>query len=357
MSDETRIVDIVTMDDSDQKSRLAEELAGGVDISRTGLDQALDNASVRRWARTELVGKMSAQFGRELAWRLLEFPEDFRPSRRDRSTAEFVRVVPDDVLQAYLPFLAASNCAEALWQRLALSGEGEILKGVSEILGRGDNVARETTLHLLILDPYGPGYLSREAQDQILVMVLDDPDPEIRGLAAEVLAADLPDVLFDRWDSAMLDDSERVRMAFWRAALVHRPGDAIAAAGSLVIDADQPMESRRTALLALGENVSTRTAAPVLQALLTGDSQTLAEDAAQLMWRYHRAPDIATAASQSEFEPVRVLAERLLHPELGSPAAGGSRPGDPTTTSQIFDEISSANERVSPSDEDPEFRS
>jgi hypothetical protein len=339
MNDEMRIVDIVTVGDQDQKTALADEIAGGADISRTALDGALSNPAVRRWARSEVLARMPEQGKRALCERLLSFTDDFCASRRDRSTADLVAMLPVDLLKANLLLLAASNAAGALWERLAEYGEGAILEAVSEVVVHGDASSRETTLHLLVLDPYGPEYLSREAQDQVLVMMLDDPDPEIRGLAAEVLAADVPDVLLGRWDRAMRDDSERVRMAFWRAALVHRPDDAILAAGTMALDTNHPVESRRTALLALGENVSTRTVASVLQALLTGDDQTLAEDAAQLMWRHHRAPDIATAASQSQFESVQALAERLLHPERGSPAAGGSRPGDPTRTSQIFDQI------------------
>jgi len=36
---------------------------------------------------------------------------------------------------------------------------------------------------------------------------------------------------------------------------------------------------------------------------------------------------------------VRETAERLLDPLRGSPAAGGNRPGSPTDTSAIFEEL------------------
>jgi hypothetical protein len=44
------------------------------------------------------------------------------------------------------------------------------------------------------------------------------------------------------------------------------------------------------------------------------------------------------AAADSRHEPVRELALFLLDPYRGSPAAGGSRPGDPTA-GDIFAEL------------------
>jgi hypothetical protein len=333
------IVDVVTSEDREAREALANHLVDAWMASHDALFEALDETNVRRWARGTLLSRLEPADAAMLAERLLAWPMDFQPERRDRSTLGVVNALSGDALDRHLIWLACSNAVSALWERIAGSGQEAVINAVGRVIEEGDTVARETTLHLLVLDPYGPEYLSREEQDRVLMLALDDRDPEIRGLAAEVVAADMPEMLIDRWQTAPLDAGERVRMAFWRAALMHRQDDAAEAAGILALDRDQPLEARRTALLALGENRSTRAVAPVLQQSLTGDEQALAEDAAQLMWRHHRAPDIANAAAASPFESVRDLAERLLHPERGSPAAGGSRPGDPTRTREIFDQI------------------
>jgi hypothetical protein len=334
-----RFIEVCNEGDDRRLMSLAEDVLRSWSSAHLALDDALEDPAVRRWVRIYLLARMSDDDASDLAARLLGWPSDLSAERRDQSTSVIVKSLAEGEFQAHLPTLAASNAASAVWDRLAGSGEQAVFDAVRLIFEQGDSRARETTLHLLVLDPYGPQYLTHERQDEILVKALDDPDPEIRGLAAEVIAADLPAHLLDRWEVAPTDSGERVRMAFWQTALVHRPDEAIEHAGSFVLDPAKPHEARRTALLALTANVSTRTVSPVLRALLTGDDQVLAEDAAQLMWRHHRAPDIADAASRSQFEPVQKLANRLLHPEMGSPAAGGSRPGDPTRTTEIFEQI------------------
>lgn len=339
MIDRERVIRVCREGDDRQRFGLAEDVVRGEVWSDPVLLEALDDASVRRWVRQYLLSRMPDEAARHLALKLLEWPEDLAAGRRDRSTVAIVHALSIDDVYRHLPLLAGSNAASALWERLWRDGQGIVADAVDQVFKRGDAQARETTLHVLALDPYGPKYLDRDQQDRILAVTLSDPDPEIRGLAAEVVAADMPELLFEHWNSVPIDDSERVRMAFWRAALVHHPDDAAEAAGMLVLDTEQPHTARRTALLALGEHSSTRQVSPVLQSLLRGNDEVLAGDAAQLMWRYHRAPDIANAAAESEFEGVRALANRLLHPELGSPAAGGSRPGDPTKTADIFQQI------------------
>lgn len=353
MSTSARIVEISTNGNARQRTELAEELAGAGDISRSGVFDVLDDPLVRRWARAYLLARLSSPDAESLAAAILDWPGDFQPDRRDRTTAHVVTALSDDDLHAQLPMLAGSNASSALWERLSATGAGELMQAVERIFNVGDVRTRETTLHLLVLDPYGPEYLSRDQQNAVLLKALDDPDDEIRGLAAEVVAADLPERLLARRELAPLDNSERVRTAFWQVALVYQPDQAIQEAGELALDPNQPLGARRTALLSLGENAATRTVAPVLQAILNGDDQVLANDASQLMWRHHRAPDIANAASQSPFPEVRELAERLLHPTMGSPAAGGSRPGDPTRTTQIFDEIGDSRKRDDPGGENP----
>jgi hypothetical protein len=349
MIDRDTLVEIVHSSDREKQVSLAEWVATSWTSAYEDIEQLLHDGSVRRWAREYLLDRLSVVNAEMLARRLVEWSDDYCASRRDRSTARVIEHLSLEDLREHLELLAASNNASALWASLAESGPMTVMAAVGDIFASSSVEARETTLHLLVLDPYGPEYLSRDQQNEVLVMALDDPDPEIRGLAAEVIAADLPELLLARWETAPLDAGERVRMAFWQSAFVHRPDEGVEAAGVLALDPEKPHEARRTALLALAENVSTRTISPVLQSILTGDDQTLAEDAAQLMWRHHRAPDIAHAASRSQFESVRGLANRLLHPEMGSPAAGGSRPGDPTRTLDIFEQIDpSKDERSEP---------
>ena len=59
-------------------------------------------------------------------------------------------------------------------------------------------------------------------------------------------------------------------------------------------------------------------------------NEELALDAAGLFYNHHRNPVIAEAALLSPHEQVRDIGTRLMDPYRGSPAAGGSRPGDPT---------------------------
>jgi hypothetical protein len=339
MVDKQRLIHISSEGDNWQRQELALEIAEHGDSSDMMLSEAFEVPVVRRWAREFLLPELDHQRGSDLARHLLQWSDDFQPDRRDVSTKNVITSLDDAELDANVAFIAGSNAASSLWQRISDRGASAVMQAVAEILQRGDERARETTLHLLVLDPYGPEYLSHELQDQVLTMALDDPDSEIRGLAAEVLAAEKPELLLERWSTAPLDSSERLRMAFWRVALVHSSEDGIEAAGKLALEPEQPHSARRTALIALGEHAPTRDVSPVLQALLRGKDEVLASDAAQLMWRYHRTPDIANAAADSQFSGVANLAQRLLHPELGSPAAGGSRPGDPTKTTELFEQM------------------
>jgi hypothetical protein len=73
-------------------------------------------------------------------------------------------------------------------------------------------------------------------------------------------------------------------------------------------------------------------------AVLQPDS-ALAGDAADLLHDLHRHPAIAEAAQRSPHSAAREVAAYLLDPYRGSPAAGGSRPGDPLRGGDIFDEL------------------
>ena len=358
MTDQATIIETIEHGDSASQESLADEIAARDVANLSGLLRSLENRQVRRWVRQCLLGRLPAESAATLAGRLLDWPEDFSPEKRDRTTANVIAALSADQLAESLNLLAGSNAASALWDRMAQAGDEAVMDAVFRIFQSERVQARETALHLLVLDPYGPEHLTRSRQDQVLMLAMNDPDPEIRGLAAEVVAADMPEILLERSDTAPLDESERVRIAYWRTALAHRPDQAIETAGVLALDKEQAHPARRSALLALGENLPTRSVAPVLQELLRGSDAMLAEDAAQLMWRYHRVPDIANAAAGSQFESVRKLANRLLHPEMGSPAAGGSRPGDPTRTADIFQQIQPRDEqsRLANNDEPPPSR-
>jgi hypothetical protein len=349
MTSACEIAEIIELNDPDRQEELARMIAERSDISRRVLESALENARVRRWARSTLLPKMTPEHRASLAEELLNWPDDFAPDRRDQSTLAVVAALTDQAVIRSILMLAGSNAASALWARFAGGASISPNDAAHHVLHHGDATARETTLHLLALDPYGPRYLTDEEQDALLLASLEDDDPEIRGLAADVVAVSDPDALLDR-SGAPLDASERLRMAYWRAAFVHRPEQAFNEASALALTAEVGLEARRSALLALGESVPTRLISPVLQAVFAGSNETLAEDAAQLMWRYHRTPDIANAASESRFEAVRALAERLLHPERGSPAAGGSRPGDPTRTAELMNRIAPGDRPNQPED-------
>jgi hypothetical protein len=322
-----------------EKTELADAVAREGAWAAGQFDIALESAAVRRWARGYLLTRLSSDQAQHLAARLLEWKEDFEPERRDRSTTEVVNTLSESDLWRNLANLASSNAAGAFWERISRSGRSNLMQAANEVLKRGDVRARETTLHLLVLDPYGPELIDRSDQNRLLLIAMDDPDDEIRGLAAEVVAADLPDLLINRRRSAELDPSERVRMAYWRAAFTYEPEQSAGRAAELVLDSDVDDVARRTALIAFGEHGKSVDVSPLLQALVMHDDRVLAEDAAQLMWRYHRVPAVAMAAAESPHETVRNLAQRLLNPESGSPAAGGSRPGDQTKAMNVFDQI------------------
>lgn len=350
--DSAHLQRIVASEDEDARQSAAERIAADWERYRPILDESMHDPAVRRWARSTLLPRLSWGAVDELVSSMLQWPGDFSPTRRDHTTTQLVRSMSHRQVRTHLYLLAGSNAASTVWERIAEEGEDAVLAAARDVFREANATARETTLHLLALDPYGESPLDRDGQDELLHLALGDPDPEVRGLAAEVIAADMPDQLLSQWERAPLDASERVRMAFWYTAMAHRREDALEYAAGLVLDPERDHTARRTALIAIGEGASTRQMSPLLQSLLRGEDEVLAWDAAQLMWRRHRAPDIAGAAAESRFERVRELAERLLHPERGSPAAGGSRPGDPTRTGDIFEQISGSEDWSGPEPEE-----
>ena len=299
----------------------------------------------RRWLRSVLLPELAGDVAAELAHRLLEFAADFSVNRRDSTTTYVVQALRFDDIASATTFFAASNAAGAFWRRLVSEQSDLIPDLVRLVLREGDAVARETTLYLLVLDPYSDVRLTGSARVEVLLSALDDQSDDVRGLAADALADEFPEHLVVRLSVMMLDASERVRMAVWDAALDVDFATSRDAALDLLVDESASLDARRTALVALSAVLSTLEIAPVLEAIVVHPERALAEVAADLLWSYHRAPSIALAAAESPHESVREAAERLLNPKTGSPAAGGSRPGAPDRSHDIYQAMINGYER------------
>lgn len=328
----------------------AEDCAGAVadwtPIRRKALiDLLLDESSGRRWLRGSLMPNLPSDETSVLAGELRGYEDDFGADRRDSTTAAVVNALPLDDLSASVTFFAAGNAAGAFWSRIARECPAAIPELIERVLQAAGPAARETTLSMLLLDPYSNVQLTGPARRDVLCQALDDDDPHVRGIAADLLADESPEPLIQQWDRLVMDSSERVRVATWDAVFVTNFERSRQRAFDLVLDESATLEARRTALSALSAVLSTDQIAPLLESLVTHINPTLAEDAVNLLWRYHRSPVIATAAASSPHESVRAVAERLLHPQTGSPAAGGSRPGAPTGARNIYQEMLKGYER------------
>jgi hypothetical protein len=293
------------------------------------IEALLPYPEARRWMRGTLLDRLDPDVAAVLAERLLACPADFTAGRRDRTTPAVIRHLPLDSLRRHATSLAGGNAASAFWERLAAAGTETLIPAAIDVLTGGEPVARETTLHLLLLDPYSPLRLSPDDQGRLLAAALSDPDEEVRGLAAELAAETDPDRLLHDRTRWVRDPSERVRMAAWDVAFVAGSEQAAEEAALLLGDEAAPLAARRSALIALGDYLPTPEFAPLLALIVVHPNRELAEDAGNLLWTRHRTPIAAQAAAGSPHAAVREIAERLLHPQLGSPAAGGSRPGAP----------------------------
>jgi len=305
----------------------------------------LPHAAGRRWLRSALLPELAADEVEELALLLRQFTDDYAVNRRDSTTAVVVQSLRFDDLLTSASFFAGSNAAGAFWRRLASEHPDLIPELARLVLREGDASARETTLYLLLLDPYSEVRLTGPERIDVLLSALDDPSDDVRGLAADALAEDSPEHLAERLPELMFDPSERVRTAVWDAALDADFESSRDAALALLVDEDAPLDARRTALVALSAVLSTLEIAPVLEAIVVHPARALAEVATDLLWSYHRSPSIALAAAESPHESVREAARRLLNPRTGSPAAGGSRPGAPDRAHDIYQEMMKSYER------------
>ncbi len=299
----------------------------------------LPDPAGRRWLRSVLRDALDPDASAELASRLVTFTADFDASRRDSTTARVVEALPLNDLLDSSGFFAGSNAAGPFWERIERESSASLLLTGIDVLNSGDPIARETTLHILLLDPHSNVRLTGSDRIRLLTIALDDAEAEVRGLAADALADDAPELLVPRSEGLRLDPSEQARMAAWDAAFTLDFEAARDDAVRLALDDSAPVEPRRTALAALSAILSTVEIAPLLEALVSHPNSVLAEDAVNILWTYHRTPSVATAAAQSPHESVRSVAERLLHPETGSPAAGGSRAGAPDIGRDIYQEM------------------
>lgn len=291
------------------------------------LHALLEEPAARRWVRGEILLRLDPAAAAAVAEWLLAYEVDFVPERRDRTIAAVVRALPVSALAERAPFLAGSNAAGVLWERLAAAGSDTVRDAALRVFREGAPVARETTLYLLVLDPYGPAPLPDADRRALVLAALADPDEEIRGLAAEVAADEVPDALLADTARWVRDSAVRVRAAAWACAFTEDPERAAEDAVALLLNEAEALPARRSALLALGEWLTTAQIEPVLTTFVRHPVQELAEDAAGLLWTRHRTPVAAQAASESPHAAVRDIAARLLDPRLGSPLAGGFRSG------------------------------
>jgi hypothetical protein len=295
------------------------------DERETAIDALLATAAGRRWLRRH------PSLDSDLAGRLLAFEDDYRATRRDRTLAAAVERAPLNVLRAHAPAIAAGAAATSLWDRLA--AHGERVEVASTIVAGADERAAVSTLLLLVLDPLDPYRLDDTARSAIAASALVSDVTDARGLAAEFLADHDPAVLSPRLEALVGDESERVRGVAWAAGLRHARTEAKQLAFDLLADESASLAVRRSALVAVGTALPTTELIDLLSYFVVHPSAALAADAAGLLDRYHRNPVTAEAARSSPHPEVREVAERLLDPLRGSPAAGGSRPGDPTRSS------------------------
>jgi len=303
------------------------------------ISRLLPDRVARRWLRRALLPYLPAAAAAALAERLLAFPDDYSAMHRDRTTAAVVARLSRSVLLDAAPFLAGSNAAAALWEHLASRGPAPVVAAATRVFAAGDALARETTLYLLLVDRFPPAALPAAERRELIALGAADPDDETRGIAADLAAEEAPDLLLDSLARWVRDPAERARTAAWDAAFTDDAVTATSDATALAHDESAPLPARESAVLALGEQLATEQVERLLAELVLDPSEAVATAAAALLWSRHRSPLVALAAARSPHAPVRAIAERLLHPTLGSPAAGGFRPGAADQGFDLYDQF------------------
>jgi len=287
------------------------------------IERLLPSPAGRRWLRG------SSLLDPALAARLLDIEDDFRAPRRDATLDAAIATAALDELVRHAEAIAAGAGAPALWARL--SGQPELLVATARrIAAGGDSQAIEATATHLLLDRADTYRLGQARRIEVARELLGSASGTARGIAAEHLARVEPGELARRIDELARDPAAQVRGFAWLA--MFRVDRQVAAERAFTFLADEaaPEEHRLSALNAAGEALPTAWVVDVLAYFVAHPSERLARAAADLLHRHHRHPDIAVAAAGSPHPEVREIATRLMDPYRGSPAAGGSRPGDPT---------------------------
>lgn len=295
------------------------------------VDLALESSIGRRWLRG--LSDLESQ----LADRLLTYESDFRTQRRDNTLGREVRAASINALLDHCSAIAAGAGASELWSRLAPTPD-RLTEIAVDIVSSDDAAAAENTLYLLILDTVDPYSLGAERRATIARAGLAAKATSIRSLAAEYLFDNDVEVLAESVEQLVFDSDERVRGLAWSAGFRTRPREMFDIATEILGDESANLQIRRSALASTGTHLQTSDVVDLLTFFVTHPTEQLALDAGNLLYRLHRHPTIATAAAQSPHESVREIGQFLLDPFRGSPAAGGSRPGDPTT-SDIFAQL------------------
>jgi len=308
------------------------------------IPEAFGSPTGRHWLRS------LQDLNPEIAIELLGFIDDFHSTRRDRTLTAVVDVAPLEALLTHVDSLAQGSAATAFWSRLQANRE-LLVETASSILA-GDNIpAAETTVYLLVLDPIDPYGIGSDGRARIARQGLKSPAAPVRSLAAEYLFDHNPSVLAETFLALVHDDDERVRGLGWSAAIRFETSGALDLANRILGDDGEPISSRRSALAAIGTSFDTSDVVELLADMVVHQNQEIAVDAANLLYRLHRHPTIAMAAITSPHQKVREIGEFLLDPYRGSPAAGGSRPGDPTDSDMFARLIRETEERML--DDDP----
>lgn len=299
-----------------------------LDDPEPAIDLALETPTGRRWLRGH------SDLDSQLADRLLAVESDFRSQRRDSTLRRAVQAASIEALMAHHAAIIAGAAAAELWTRLA-STPDRLTEVAVSVVSSDDSTAAENTLYLLILDIMDPFTLGPERRATIARAGLAAAEATIRSLAAEYLFDNDVAALAELSQRLVLDSDERVRGLAWSAGFRARPGETFDLATEILGDESADLQVRRSALAAVGTHLQTSDVVDALTFFVAHPIEQLALDAGNLLYRLHRHPTIATAAAQSPHQSVREIGQFLLDPYRGSPAAGGSRPGDPTT-SDIF---------------------
>lgn len=295
------------------------------------IDQLMDDSEGRRWIR------LNVPMDQQLADRLLQYREDFQTTRRDRSLELVVAYASLEALLDQQSAILAGPAAAALWRRIAADTD-QLVEIATEVARHGSPGAASAAVGILLLDPIRSFDLTEPEQVSIAAAALDSDDGTVRGLAAEYLADHRPAELAERINVLAADSDPRARAFAWDAAFRLDSATAFDHAIALLGDESLPVWQRRSALTAAGERMPAEPVIELLAFFVLHPDESLAMDAARLFHDYHRHPTIAEAALQSPHPEVREIGARLMDPYRGSPAAGGSRPGDPTS-SDVFAEM------------------